>query len=146
MSSDRDNKSEAQWIDWTLAQPRRIAVVGLSDKPHRDSYQASLYLHQQGYEIVPVNPHCTAVMGLPCYARLEDIPGKIDVVNLFQRPERVPQSVASAIAIGARLVWMQLDIVHPEAADNARAAGIGVVMNRCIKIEHRRRAEPRVAT
>ena len=136
-------ENEQEWIDWTLAAPRRIAVVGLSDKPGRDSYRASHYLQQQGYDIVPVNPNCSSILGRQCYPTLTDIPGAIDIVNLFQRIERVPPQVDAAITIGARLVWMQLGIIHPEAAQQARGAGIGVVMDRCIKIEHERHGAPR---
>ena len=136
MRKQHSQDDEQRWIDWSLAQPRRIAVVGLSDKPDRDSYRASLYLQQQGYDIVPVNPNHPSIMGRPCYGSLYDIPGQIDIVNLFQRVERVPKSVEAASAIGASLVWMQLDIIHIEAAVRARRAGLGVVMDRCIKIEH----------
>lgn len=136
-------KNGQDWIDWTLAAPRRIAVVGLSDKPWRDSYLASHYLQQQGYDIVPVNPNCCSILGQQCYPSLTDIPGAIDIVNLFQRIERVPPQVDAAITIGARLIWMQLGIVHAEAAQQALAAGIGVVMDRCIKLEHERRGAAR---
>ena len=117
--------------------------MGLSDKPGRDSYRASYYLQQQGYDIVPVNPNCSSILGRQCYPSLTDIPGAIDIVNLFQRIERVPPQVDAAITIGTRLVWMQLGIIHPEAAQQARAAGIGVVMDRCIKIEHERHGAAR---
>ena len=127
---------EAGWINWTLERPRRIAVVGLSNREERDSYRASLYLHESGYEIVPVNPGHSSVMGLKCYPSLFDVPGNVDIVNLFQRPDRVPASVDAAIVLQPKLIWMQLGIVHVEAAHRARKAGVAVVMDRCIKIEH----------
>ena len=131
--------NEAAWIDWTLDRPRRIAVVGLSNRQDRDSYRASLYLHESGYEIVPVNPGYSSVMGLKCYPSLRDVPDAVDIVNLFQRPDRVPASVEAAIVLQPKLIWMQLGVVHTEAAHKARKAGIGVVMDRCIKIEHQRK-------
>jgi predicted CoA-binding protein len=130
---------EAAWIDWTLDRPRRIAVVGLSNREDRDSYKASLYLHESGYEIVPVNPIYSSIMGLKCYPSLHDVPGTVDIVNLFQRLDRVPASVEAAIVLQPKLIWMQLGIVHKQAADEARKAGIGVVMDRCIKIEHQKK-------
>ena len=130
---------EAAWIDWTLDRPRRVAVVGLSSREDRDSHKASLYLHESGYEIVPVNPNYPSVMGLKCFPSLDQIPGTVDIVNLFQRPDRVPASVDAAIILQPKLIWMQLGVVHSEAAQRARAAGIGVIMDRCIKIEHQTR-------
>ena len=130
---------EAKWIDWTLEQTRRIAVVGLSSREDRDSYRASFYLHERGYEIIPVNPNYTSVMGLKCYPSLDQIPGTVDIVNLFQRPDRVSASVDAATILQPKLIWMQLGVVHSEAAQRARAAGIGVIMDRCIKIEHQTR-------
>ena len=127
---------EAGWINWTLERPRRIAVVGLSNREERDSYRASLYLRESGYEIFPVNPGHSSVMGLKCYPSLLDIPCTVDIVNLFQRADRVPASVDLAIALQPKLIWMQLGIVHVAAAHQAREAGVAVVMDRCIKIEH----------
>jgi predicted CoA-binding protein len=115
-----------------------IAVVGLSDKPYRDSYRVAAYLKDQGYRIIPVNPMITAVLGEKAYARLRDVPGQIDLVDIFRKPEAVPEIVDEAIAVGARAVWMQEGIVHNAAADKARAAGLQVVMNKCILKEHRR--------
>ncbi len=121
-----------------LTTSRTIAVVGLSDKPERDSYRVAQYMQRQGYRIIPVNPAVSAVLGEKSYARLEDIPEKIDIVNIFRKPELVPEVVDSAIAVAARAVWMQLGIAHNAAADKARAAGLVVVMNKCLLIEHRR--------
>jgi uncharacterized protein len=121
-----------------LRDARTIAVVGLSSRRFRPSYGVSEYMQQAGYRIIPVNPRETEVLGEKCYARLEDIPEKVDVVDVFRRSEFVPAIVDSAIAIGARWIWLQEDIVHEEATVKARAAGIGVVVDRCILKEHRR--------
>jgi len=132
-----DNASPEE-VRQLLTTARTVAVVGLSDKPDRDSYRVAAYLQQQGYRIIPVNPAVASVLGEKAYARLEDVPEKIDIVDIFRRPDAVPPLVDSAIAVGARAVWMQLGIAHNAAADKARAAGLQVVMNKCILIEHRR--------
>jgi predicted CoA-binding protein len=95
-------------------------------------------MQSAGYRIIPVNPRETEVLREKCYAKLEDIPEKIDIVDVFRRSEFVPDIVDSAIRIGARWIWMQEDVIHEDAAAKARAAGIGVVMDRCILKEHRR--------
>ena len=121
-----------------LRDCRVIAVVGLSPKPHRDSFHVSQYMQSRGYRIVPVNPNAREVLGQPAYATLEDAARheRIDLVNCFRNSEDIPPLVASAIAIGAKAVWMQLGIVNPAAAGQARAAGLQVVENRCIMVEH----------
>lgn len=121
-----------------LTACRRIAIVGLSANPSRPSYRVGNYLIGHGFEVFPVNPKYDEVLGRRCYADLAAIPTRVDIVNLFQRAERVPPFVDAAIDIGAEVVWMQLGITHDEAAEKARAAGLAVVMNRCIKIEHER--------
>ncbi len=121
-----------------LQTARIIAVVGLSDKPDRDSYRVAAYLQQHGYRIIPVNPAVQEVLGEKAYPRLEEVPERVDVVDIFRRAEAVPEIVESAIAIGAGVVWMQDGIVHNQAADRARAAGLKVVMSRCLLREHRR--------
>ncbi len=122
-----------------LEQAKTIAVVGLSDKPDRDSYRVAAYLQRAGYRIVPVNPALDApVLDEQPYATLEDIPFAVDIVDVFRRADAVPAIVASAIGIGASYLWLQLGIVHPEATARAEAAGIGVVADRCMKIEHAR--------
>lgn len=121
-----------------LKRCRVIAVVGLSSNRFRPSYDVSGYMQKAGYRIIPVNPREREVLGEKAYARLEDIPEPVDCVNIFRRPEAVPEIVDSAIAIGARAVWMQLDVAHAEAAEKARAAGLLVVEDRCLLIEHRR--------
>jgi hypothetical protein len=115
-----------------------IAVVGLSDKPDRDSYHVAAYLQKQGYRIIPVNPSVSEVLNEKAYPSLRDVPDKIDVVDVFRRPDAVPALVEDAIAVGARAVWMQEGIVHNAAADTARAAGLQVVMNKCLLKEHAR--------
>ncbi len=117
---------------------KTVAVVGLSANWYRPSYFAAKYLQDHGYRVIPVTPTYTEVLGERCYARLEDVPEPVDVVNLFQRPENVPPHVEAAIRIGAKVVWMQLGIVNEPAAQQARAAGLEVVMDRCIKIEYAR--------
>lgn len=124
-----------------LKDVRTIAVVGLSDKPHRDSHRVAAYMQQQGYRIIPIHPGLAAsaelVLGEKAYARLEDVPETIDLVNVFRRPEHVPEIVESTLAIKARALWLQLGIVHNEAADRARTAGLQVVQNKCLMVEHR---------
>jgi hypothetical protein len=122
-----------------LERSRVIAVVGLSSKPHRPSYGVSRYMQGAGYRIIPVNPNEREVLGEKSYARLEDIPVKVDIVDVFRRSEFVPPVVDSAIAIGAAAVWLQEGVIHEEAAEKARAAGLEVVMDRCILKEHARR-------
>jgi hypothetical protein len=120
-----------------LKTSKTIAVVGLSSRKFRPSYGVSQYMQEQGYRIIPVNPNETSVLGETCYARLSEVPEKIDIVNIFRRSEYVPEIVEEAVRIGARAVWMQEDVVHEEAAARAREAGLFVVMDRCILKEHR---------
>jgi len=121
-----------------LRSSRTIAVVGLSNKRYRPSHGVAEYMQKQGYRIIPVNPNETEVLGEKAYARLEDVPERIDIVDIFRRSEFVPPIVESAIRIGARAVWMQEGVVHEDAATRAREAGLTVVMDRCILKEHRR--------
>ena len=121
-----------------LRTARTIAVVGLSPKPYRASYGVSEFLQSTGYRIIPVNPNLREVLGEKAYPRLEDIPGKIDIVDVFRRSEAVPEIVESAIRIGARAVWMQEGVANEEAAAQARAAGLLVVEDTCILKEHHR--------
>ena len=114
----------------------RIAVVGLSDDPGRPSYQIASYLKSEGYEIVPVNPTQTSVMGLKSYPTLKDVPGEVDVVNVFRRPEFCADVARDAIAIGAKGVWLQSGIVSNEAARIAEDAGLDFVQNRCLMVDH----------
>lgn len=119
-----------------LERSKVIAVVGLSSKPHRPSHGVARYLQSVGYRIIPVNPNETEVLGEKSFARLEDIPVHVDIVDVFRRSEFVPPIVESAIAIGAAAVWMQEGVVHEEAAARARAAGLEVVMDLCTLKEH----------
>lgn len=123
-----------------LKQAKTVAVVGLSDNPDRESYQVAAYLKAQGYRIIPVNPNIQEVLGERAYPTLLDIPKDInvDVVDIFRRPEFIPEIVEQAIARGAKAVWMQKGLAHNAAADKARAAGLSVVMDRCMMVEHRR--------
>jgi uncharacterized protein len=122
-----------------LKTSRTIAIVGLSSRPHRPSYGVAQYLQSAGYRIIPVNPVETEILGQKCYARLEDIPERVDIVDIFRRSEFVPAIVESAIHIGARGVWMQEGVIHAEAAERARRAGLFVIMNTCILKEHIKR-------
>lgn len=122
-----------------LKTSKTIAIVGLSRRRHRPSYGVAEYLKSVGYRIIPVNPAETQILGEKCYARLEDIPEHVDIVDIFRRSEFVPEIVESAIRIGARGVWMQEGVIHPEAAERARRAGLFVIMNTCILKEHIKR-------
>ncbi len=121
-----------------LEESKRIAVVGLSAKWHRPSFFAAKYLIDHGYEVVPVNPNYEEVLGQKCYPDLESIPGKVDIVDLFQRSEEVPRFVDPAIKMGATTLWLQLGIVNEEAAEAARLGGLNVIQDKCIKIEYAR--------
>jgi len=115
-----------------------IAMVGLSDKSHRPSYFAAKYLIEHGFEIIPVNPRASEILGQKAYADLEDIPVPVDIVDCFRRSEDTPAIARKAVAIGAKVLWMQLTVINDEAKAIAEAAGLQVVMNRCTKIEHAR--------
>jgi predicted CoA-binding protein len=122
-----------------LANAKTIAVVGLSNKPDRASYGVAQYLQRVGYKIIPVNPQLKEpVLGEQPFASLHDITEPIDSVDIFRRSEDVPPVVADAIAVGAKSVWMQLGIVNEEAAAAAEAAGLDVVQDKCLKVEHAR--------
>jgi uncharacterized protein len=123
-----------------LKNYKTIAVVGLSSNPTRPSHGVAEYLKSAGYRIVPVNPNEKEVLGEKSYARLEDVPEKIEIVDIFRRPEEVAAVVESAIGVGARVVWMQLGIENAGAAEKARAAGLIVVEDACMYVEHKKRA------
>jgi len=125
-------KSEDESISEILASAKNIAVVGLSSNPYRSSFGVSESLQSSGYRVIPVNPNETKVLGEKAYAHLEDVPEKIDIVDIFRRSEYVSDIVDSAIRIGARAIWMQEGVEDAEAAERARHAGIFVVMDRCI--------------
>ena len=122
-----------------LASAKTIAVVGLSSKSFRPSYGVARYLQFSGYRVIPVNPNESEVLGEKSYARIEDIPEKIDVVDIFRRSELVPEIVDAAIRIGARAVWMQEGVVNEPSAEQARRAGLFVVVDLCIAKELHKR-------
>jgi predicted CoA-binding protein len=121
-----------------LEQYRTIARVGLSSNPFRPSHFAAIYMLAEGYNVIPVNPREQEILGQRCYPSLRDIPTPVEIVDIFREPGAVPAIVDDAIAIGAKVVWMQLGVIHAEAAGRARAAGLEVVMDACVKIEHAR--------
>jgi len=121
-----------------LTDYKRVAVVGLSDDWSRPSNFAAKYMLDHGFEVIPVNPKYQEILGQQCYPDLKSIPGPVDIVDLFQRAERIPLFIDDIIDIGAKVVWMQLGVEHQESAQKARDAGLEVVMNRCIKIEYAR--------
>jgi predicted CoA-binding protein len=123
-----------------LVRARTIAVVGLSNRRFRPAYGVSEYMQSSGYKIIPVNPQETEILGEKCYPDLDSIPEPVDIVDIFRRAEFVPEIVDAAIRIGAKAIWMQEGVVHHEAAAKARAAGLAVIMDRCILKDHRRLA------
>ena len=127
--------AEEKAITELLASAKTIAVIGLSSKPYRASFGVSETLQSSGYRIFPVNPNEEEVLGEKCYSRLEDIPEKIDIVDIFRRPEFVPEIVDAAIRIGARAVWMQEGVEDEASAERARRAGLFVIMDNCIAKE-----------
>jgi predicted CoA-binding protein len=123
-----------------VSKPRTVAVVGLSPKEHRDSFSVAKYMQAQGWRIVPINPNAKEILGEKAYASLEEAAQhvSINVVNVFRNSAEVPPVMDGAIAIGAKYVWLQLGVTHPEAVAKARAAGLQVVQDKCLKIEHAR--------
>lgn len=136
----KQNASD-QEIDGILYAARVVAVIGLSPKPERPSHRVAAYLSAEGYEVIPVNPGSAEILGRKCYSSLAEVPGPVDVVDIFRKPEAVPEIVDQAIAKGAKAVWMQEGIVNNAAADKARAAGLKVVMNKCMLKEIAARKE-----
>jgi predicted CoA-binding protein len=122
-----------------LGQYRTVAVVGLSPKTHRDSYEVAQYLQEQGWRIIPINPHASQILGETAYPSLQEAARHhpIELVNVFRNSAEVPPVVNDAIAIGAKAIWMQLGVAHEDAAQKARTAGLAVVQNRCLKVEFR---------
>jgi len=116
----------------------RIAMVGLSANPFRPSHFAAIYLIAHGYDVTPVNPREKEILGRRSYASLREVPGPLEVVDIFREPSAVPAIVDEAIEVGAKVIWMQLGVIHEEAAEKAQKAGLEVVMDRCMKIEHAR--------
>jgi predicted CoA-binding protein len=137
MNSDKEMKE-------ILSSAKTIASVGLSSNPQKESYGIVSYLKSQGYRIIPVNPTATEILGETSYPDLSSIPDPVDVVQVFRKPEDVPPVVDEAIKIGAKVVWMQEGVIHHEAAAKARAAGLQVVMDACMRSTHRRLIGPKL--
>ena len=131
-----DDTPPSKEIEKILKNSNRVAVVGLSPKTSRDSNKVARYLLEAGYDVIPINPGQQQILERTCYKTLEDIPFSVDVANLFINPARVPPVVEQCIRMGIKIIWMQLGVVHNDAASKARAAGIEVVMDRCIMREH----------
>lgn len=119
-----------------LSRYRRIAMVGVSGNPTRASYRAMVHMMSKGYTIYPVNPSYDEILGVPCYKSLLDIKEPIDIVDIFRRPDTVMPLVSEALEVGAKVFWMQIGVINEEAAQQAAAAGLEVIMDRCVKIEH----------
>ena len=124
-------------VEEILAESKTIAVVGLSPKEERDSNRVTKYMIEAGYEIIPVNPVCDEILGLKSYPSLSEVPVKVDIVDIFRKLDAVPGIVDEAIKVDAKTIWMQENIVHNGAAKTAKEAGLKVVMNKCIMVEHR---------
>ncbi|HET7403194.1 MAG TPA: CoA-binding protein [Usitatibacter sp.] len=133
MSADDSEKTRR-----ILRENRTIAVVGLSAQWHRPSYFAAKYMQEHGYRVIPVNPTYDTILGEKCFKSLRDIPGKVDIVDCFRKSAEIPAIAEDAIAIGAKVLWMQLGVTNAEARRRAEAAGLEVVEDRCVKIEHGR--------
>lgn len=133
------NSSASDEIGELLKRSKTIAVVGLSDSPLRPSHCVSAYMQTQGYRIIPVNPTIKGALGEKAVASLSDIREKIDIVDIFRKSEFVPEVVDEAIRLGASAIWMQEDVIHEQAAEKARNAGLFVVMDKCILKEHKKR-------
>jgi uncharacterized protein len=129
---DRDS-----FLKEILLSAKTIASVGLSSNPNKESYRIASYLKSHGYRVIPVNPTVSEIMSEPAYPDLQSVPEKIDVVQVFRKPEDVPPVVDEAIKVGAKVIWMQEGIVHEGAAEKARQAGLLVVMDTCMRVAHR---------
>jgi predicted CoA-binding protein len=138
--AENRGRSNGDAITKILRESKTIAVVGLSSNPMRPSFGVTEYMQEAGYRIIPVNPNEAEVLGQKSYSRLEDVPERIEIVNVFRRAEEVPAVVESAIRVGAKVVWMQSGIENEAAAEKALAAGLVVIEDACILVEHRRRA------
>lgn len=119
-----------------LQGARTIAVVGMSKNPEKDAHTVPRYLLEHGYRVIPVNPTAPEILGQKCYPSLREVPGPIDIVDVFRPSEDVPPVMDDAIAVHAKALWMQLGIAHPQAAAKGRAAGLTVVEDRCIRVDH----------
>ena len=130
----------SEWQDPNIIKAalneKKIAVVGMSAKTHRASYLVGDYLMQKGYEVVPVNPRETEILGLKCYPSLQDVPGSVDIVNVFRASSVVPQIAEESVKIGAKYLWLQLEVISPEGVSIATQGGLQCIVDRCLKIEH----------
>jgi predicted CoA-binding protein len=129
---------DALTIQRVLNRSKTVAIVGLSPNELRASYFVGFYLKRHGYTVIPVNPREQGILGERCYARLADVPGTIDIVNVFRAPDALPGIAAEAVAVGAGTLWCQFGVINQEGARVAEAGGLSVVMDRCIKVEHAR--------
>ena len=129
---------DAETIQRVLNAAKTIAIVGLSKKELRASYFVGFYLRRHGYTVVPVNPREPEILGQKCYPTLADVPGQIDIVNVFRAPDALPEIAREAVAAGAGTLWCQFGVVNEEGARIAEEGGVSVVMDRCIKVEHAR--------
>ena len=136
--TDLSRYQDERKIEATLLAARTVAIVGLSPDPLRASYFIGYYLKRHGYKIVPVNPKEKEILGEKSYPSLKDIPFPVDVVDVFRRPDAVPAIAGEAVAIGAKALWMQFNVISPEAAKIAEDGGLTVIMDRCMKVEHAR--------
>ena len=135
-------QNEDKLIEEILAQSKTIAVVGLSPDPDKPSFEVAHYLQNKGYKIIPVRPGTDQILGEKAYASLSEIPVPVDIVDVFRSPEHMPQVVDEALAIHPKAVWMQLGISHEEAAQKVSKAGLKVIQDRCILIEHKKLLHP----
>jgi uncharacterized protein len=133
-----DSNPSADEVLAIIRDGRTIAIVGLSDRPDRDSYRVASYLKEKGYRIIPVNPVKSEILGEKCYPDISSIPEPVDIVNIFRAVEAIPDIVEEAIKIGVKAVWMQLGLAHNESARKARAVGLCVVQSRCLMMEHKK--------
>jgi uncharacterized protein len=139
MNIPSEIQASAEEITKILEDYRVVAVVGLSAKPDRPSHQVAQYLQEHGYRIIPVNPGCQEILGEKCYPSLKDIPFPVEVVDIFRKVDAIPGIVDDAIAQGAKVIWMQQGLEEPVSGGKAKQAGLAVVMDRCMKIEHHQR-------
>jgi hypothetical protein len=137
-TSDLSRYQDPLTIQRVLLNAKRIAVVGLSGNALRASYFVGFYLQRHGYRLLPVNPRESEILGERCYASLQDVPDRVDIVNVFRAPSAVPEIAAQAVAIGAGCLWTQFNVINEEGARIAEKGGLAVVMDRCIKVEHAR--------
>jgi len=135
---------EQQTIEKILRDAKTIATVGLSSDPAKPAHSVPAYLQMQGYRVIPVNPNLETALDETAYATLSDVPEPVDVVQIFRRSDQVGPIVDEAIAVGAKAVWMQVGIVDEEAAARAREAGLDVVMNQCMRVQHIRWSSPMI--